>query len=103
MKYATRTAWMTLLLVASASAMAAPHLTPQQCHDYPFVPAKGEVTHAQLMQELGELEAQGYNPGDDETIYPADIEAAEKKLHAQYREDCLPAANANASAAGAAS
>ena len=41
--------------------MAAPHLTPQQCNDYPFTQLKGEVTHKQLMRELGELEAVGYS------------------------------------------
>jgi hypothetical protein len=43
------------------------------------------------MRELAELEAQGYNPGADNASYPADIEAAQKKLMAQYRTDCLPA------------
>jgi hypothetical protein len=35
MKLTTRTVLMTLMLAASASAMAAPHLTPRECNDYP--------------------------------------------------------------------
>ncbi|HEV3423985.1 MAG TPA: DUF4148 domain-containing protein [Paraburkholderia sp.] len=100
MKLATRTVLMALLLAGSASAIAAPHLTPQQCNDYPFKPLKGEVTHKQLMRELGELEAQGYDPGADDNLYPADLEAAEAKLQTEYRADCMPAAPMN-SAQGA--
>jgi len=91
MKRPTRTVLTILLLAGSASAMAAPHLTPQQCNDYPFKPLKGEVTHQQLMRELGELEAEGYNPGADDNLYPADLEAAQKKLAVQYHTDCMPA------------
>jgi hypothetical protein len=94
MKLATRTVLMTLLLAGSASAMAAPGLTPQQCNSYPFTHTKGEVTHKQLMRELGELEAVGYDPTANENIYPADIQAAEQKLQAEYRADCMPAASA---------
>ncbi|HEY1999151.1 DUF4148 domain-containing protein [Paraburkholderia sp.] len=92
MKLAMKTLLMAMLLAGSASAMAGPMLTPQQCNDYPFKPLKGEVTHKQLMRELGELEAEGYQPADDNNLYPADIEAAQKKLQADYRADCLPAA-----------
>lgn len=45
MKLATRTLVTTLLLIGSASAMAAPGLTQQQCNDYPFKQLKTEVTH----------------------------------------------------------
>ncbi|MEW6344668.1 MAG: DUF4148 domain-containing protein [Pseudomonadota bacterium] len=93
-KTTTRTVLTALLLAASASAMAAPHLTPQECNDYPFKQLKGEVTHRQLMTELGELEAVGYNPADDDNLYPADLEAAEKKLQAEYRSDCAPMSHA---------
>jgi hypothetical protein len=102
MKLSTRTAMMTLLLAASASAMAAPGLTQKQCNSYPFVHAKGEVTHKQLMRELGELEAVGYNPAADTDNYPNDIEAAEAKLQAEYRADCKPAAMTNSSGDAAA-
>lgn len=73
--------------------MAAPHLTPQQCHAYPFVPLKHEVTHHQLMNELGELEAVGYSPDADQNDYPHAINQAERKLHAEYKHDCLPGAS----------
>jgi len=96
MKLATRTVLMALLLAGSASAMAAPALTQKQCNSYPFTKLKGEVTHRQLMRELGELEARGYNPATDDNVYPSDLEAAEKTLQADYRADCLPAATTNA-------
>jgi hypothetical protein len=74
----------------SLAAHAAPHLTQQQCMGYPFKHvAAGKVTHAQLMNELGELEARGYNPGDDDSTYPSDLQAAQKALTADYRADCL--------------
>jgi hypothetical protein len=92
MKLATKTLLSALLLIGSASAMAAPHLTPQQCNDYPFKQLKGEVTHKQLMRELGELEAVGYQPSDDDDNYPSDLEQAEQRLQTEYRADCMPAA-----------
>jgi hypothetical protein len=98
MKLATKTLITTLLLIGSASAMAAPGLTQQQCNDYPFKPLKTEVTHAQLMRELGELEAVGYEPGEDNETYPTDLEAAQAKLQAEYRADCLPAMHTSATA-----
>jgi hypothetical protein len=92
MKLATKTLITSLLLIGSASAMAAPGLTQQQCNDYPFKPLKTEVTHKQLMRELGELEAVGYSPGNgDDNDYPQDLEQAQQKLQAEYRADCLPA------------
>ena len=92
MKLATKTLLASLLLIGSASAMAAPGLSQQQCNDYPFTPLKSEVTHKQLMNELGELEAVGYSPSNDDDDYPSDLEAAQQKLQAEYRADCLPAA-----------
>ncbi|WP_322051691.1 DUF4148 domain-containing protein [Paraburkholderia bannensis] len=74
----------------SLAAYAGPHLTPKQCVGYPFKHvAAGKITHAQLMDELGELEARGYHPGDDNGIYPADLQAAQKVLTADYATDCL--------------
>ena len=100
MKLATKTLLTTLLLIGSASAMAAPGLTQQQCNDYPFAQTKGEVTHRQLMRELKELEAVGYSPGmGDDANYPDDMEKAEAKLQAEYRADCLPVSHVSASAA----
>jgi hypothetical protein len=53
---------------------------------------KGEVTHKQLMRELGELEAVGYQPTADDDDYPNELQQAEHKLQAEYRADCMPAA-----------
>jgi hypothetical protein len=91
MKLLTKTAAVTLFALCSASAFAAKGLTPQECNDYPFTPLKAEVTHAQLQQELAELESVGYSPAEDDEYYPSDLEHAEKKLHAEYRADCVPA------------
>ncbi|QGZ60215.1 DUF4148 domain-containing protein [Paraburkholderia acidiphila] len=74
----------------SVSAVAAPHLTQQECHSYPFVKTAHEVTHADLMRELKELEAVGYEPHAEDENYPADIEAAQQRLTDVYRSDCLP-------------
>jgi hypothetical protein len=98
MKLATKTLLTTLLLIGSASAMASPSLTQQQCNDYPFKQQKSEVTHKQLMNELGELEAVGYSPSNDDDEYPNDLQQAEQKLQAEYRADCMPIAHASATA-----
>ena len=98
MKLATKTLLTTLLLIGSASAMASPSLTQQQCNDYPFKQQKSEVTHKQLMNELSELEAVGYSPSNDDDEYPNDLQQAEQKLQAEYRADCMPIAHASATA-----
>ena len=82
--------WVPFVGVVSVSAVAAPHLTQHECHSYPFVKPAHEVTHADLIRELKELEAVGYEPSSDDETYPADIEAAEQRLSDEYRSDCLP-------------
>ncbi|APR40411.1 DUF4148 domain-containing protein [Paraburkholderia sp. SOS3] len=80
----------TLCVLLASGAASASKLTPGECNDYPFKPLSGAVTHAQLMQELSELESVGYDPsagGDD--YYPSDIEAAQARLAVKYRADCL--------------
>lgn len=84
----SKAAVVALLAVCSASAFAGQHLTPQQCNDYPFTPLKGEVTHAQLMRELAELESVGYDPAEDDEYYPHDLHVAQRKLWAEYHADC---------------
>jgi hypothetical protein len=94
MKLVSKTAVLAALLIGgSGSAMAAQGLSPQECSDYPFKPLKGEVTHAQLMRELGELEAVGYDPTADDVEYPDHLEQAQQRLQAEYRADCAPAAS----------
>jgi Domain of unknown function (DUF4148) len=95
MKVILRTAIFISLLAASAVASASPHLTPQECNDYPFKRPVGEVTRAQLQRELGELEAVGYQPEGAEADYPKDIERAEKKVRAEYNRDCTPGVQAS--------
>ncbi|CAN7774649.1 MULTISPECIES: DUF4148 domain-containing protein [unclassified Caballeronia] len=82
-----------VLAIASTAAVAAPQLTPQQCNDYPFKQPVGEITHAQLAQELAELEAVGYRPGVDDPHYPRLINRAEHKLRQEYRRDCMAPAH----------
>jgi hypothetical protein len=91
MNFSARTLCSTVLLAASASALAAPTLTPQQCNDYPFVKTQGPLTHRQVIQELKELEAFGYQPtlGND-PYYPDDINAAQALLWKEYARDCTP-------------
>jgi hypothetical protein len=84
------------LLLSTTAALASPHLTPQQCSDYPFRQPTGEVTHAQLMQELSELEAVGYDPAQNDDEYPSNLMSAEEKVHAEYQRDCVPQTRAAA-------
>ena len=88
MNISCRSAIYATLFITSTAAIAGPHLTSQQCNDYPFRQPVGEVTHAQLIQELAELEAVGYNPGGEDPNYPADLMRAKKKLRTEYGQDC---------------
>ncbi|MBB5422280.1 uncharacterized protein YceK [Paraburkholderia sp. JPY158] len=61
-------------------------------------PEPHQLTRAEVMHELEELEAAGYNPsmGDDGS-YPADIQAAEAKVAAMHRTDRAAAMSAGQS------
>jgi len=51
-------------------------------------PATHQVTRAEVLHELEELEAVGYNPSQgDESDYPADIQAAEAKVAARHQAE----------------
>jgi Domain of unknown function (DUF4148) len=90
MKRSVKVAASLVLLLGSVSAMADSHLTAEQCNDYPFRPVEGHVTHAQLVQELAELESVGYEPDRWDPYYPNDLQAAQARLHAKYLADCAP-------------
>jgi Domain of unknown function (DUF4148) len=90
MKRSVKVAASLVLLLGSVSAMADSHLTAEQCNDYPFKPVEGHVTHAQLVQELAELESVGYEPDRWDPYYPNDLQAAQARLHAKYLADCAP-------------
>jgi Domain of unknown function (DUF4148) len=91
MSLIVRTFSAAVLLAASASIMAAPKLTPQECNDYPFAQTNGPLTHHQVMQELAELEAVGYQPAQGEDPdYPGDLEQAQRRLWKEYARDCTP-------------
>lgn len=96
MKLNPRILACTLLMVLGTAAHAAPKLTQQQCSEYPFVHTTGPVTHAQIINELSELEAVGYNPSaGDEGDYPDDIDGAQQRLMAEYQQDCHGAAGSS--------
>lgn len=102
MKIVRRMAACTMLMLVGTSAYASSPLTPQQCNDYPFAPLRGAVTHAQLMNELSELESVGYNPADsDNDSYPRDLQRAEARLQAKYRADCGTASSLSTAQTGA--
>ncbi|RDJ97507.1 DUF4148 domain-containing protein [Paraburkholderia lacunae] len=51
-------------------------------------PATHRVTRAEVMNELYELEAAGYNPSQgDDGSYPADIQAAQEKVNAKHQAE----------------
>lgn len=88
MKLLSLNAVALVAMSVAIPAIAAPSMAPADCHAYPFTHPAGEVTHAQLEHELGELEQRGYRPGADAWVYPADLKAAEQQLNTDYRNDC---------------
>lgn len=80
--------------IASVAAHAE-HLTAQQCSNYPFVQTAQPLSHDQVMKELAELEADGYDPTADSNSYPDDIQTAEQRLHQDFLRDCGSAAGAH--------
>ncbi|WP_321792183.1 DUF4148 domain-containing protein [Burkholderia pyrrocinia] len=95
MKLSTIVACM-LLACASNAALAAPRLTPQECNAYPFVHTEHEVTRADLVRELTELEQVGYDPAHASPYYPDDLDGAKHRLATEYRTDCTHALTADA-------
>lgn len=89
-KTAKTTVALCVLFASGAASASSSKLTPNECNDYPFKPLSGPVTHAQLMQELRELESVGYDPSaSGDNYYPSDIQSAETRLSVKYRADCL--------------
>ena len=95
MKLSTTVACM-LLACASTAALAAPRLTPQECNAYPFVHTRHDLTHADLVRELTELEQVGFDPARNSPYYPDDLDSAKHRLAAEYRADCTHALTADA-------
>lgn len=93
MKTISRGALFVTLSLVALPVLASSKLTPQQCSDYPFVQVGHAVTHREYENELVELESVGYSVADrDVNDYPRELQAAEKRLWAKYRRDCLPPA-----------
>ena len=87
------------LLIASTVSFAEPTLTAQQCNDYPFVHTQAPATHKQVMNELYELEAAGYDASSANASYPDDLDHAERRLSAEYKQDCTAQKVATAASA----
>lgn len=64
-----------LICTTLALALAAPAMSFAQTTDAP-------VTRAQVRADLIQLENAGYRPTSEDTYYPADIQAAEARVHA---------------------
>ena len=79
---------LSQLLLVSTASFAQETLTAQQCNDYPFVHTQGPVTHAQVMNELYELEAAGYDASAPNAAYPDNLNDAQNRLSAEYARDC---------------
>ncbi|AOJ04349.1 MULTISPECIES: DUF4148 domain-containing protein [Burkholderia] len=66
-----------VVTVATALVLAAPVVSFAQS-------ANGSLTRAQVIQELADLESVGYQPSrGNETTYPDDIQAAQRRLEAK--------------------
>jgi hypothetical protein len=62
--------------VAAAAVLVAPALT--------FAQTDSGMSRAQVKEDLQRVEAAGYNPStDDNTAYPADVQAAERRASGQ--------------------
>ncbi|MBN3752432.1 DUF4148 domain-containing protein [Paraburkholderia sp. Tr-20389] len=61
--------------VVVSCALAAPALSFAQAD-------QGQVTRAQVREDLQRVEQAGYRPSSDDASYPADIQAAEAKASA---------------------
>lgn len=88
MKTTVAILFLAQLLLVSTTSMAEVTLTTQQCNDYPFVHNQGPVTRAQVMNELYELEAAGYEVSAPNAPYPDNLDDAQRRLDAEYRRDC---------------
>jgi hypothetical protein len=62
--------------VVAATVLAAPTLSFAQS-------TNGPVTRAEVRAQLVQLEKAGYQPGRNDPNYPADIQAAEARVHAE--------------------
>jgi len=66
-----------LYAVVAASALAVPLASYAQTTE------NGPVTRAQVRQDLINVEQAGFNPSARSPYYPDDIQAAERRVHAQ--------------------
>lgn len=82
--------WLLILptrgsLIASAVLMATSACAYAQTS---LEPGTHQVTRAEVLHELEELESVGYNPSlGDNGDYPANLQAAEQKLEAKHQAE----------------
>ncbi|RZF28434.1 DUF4148 domain-containing protein [Paraburkholderia sp. UYCP14C] len=75
---------LSLVFVGAMSIASSANVNAQTMSE----PAPHQVTRAEVMHQLEELEAAGYNPSQgDDGSYPADIQAAEAKVAAMHRAE----------------
>jgi hypothetical protein len=67
---------MKLASIIVAAALAIPAVSS-------FAQSNQPLTRAEVKAQLVQLEKAGYNPGQDRTTYPADIQAAQAKVDGQ--------------------
>jgi opacity protein-like surface antigen len=78
--------------VAVAALLAAPVAS--------FAQSNQPVTRAQVRSDLMQLEKAGYNPGGDHNDYPADIQAAEARVHGEGGTSGFGGVESGSSASG---
>jgi hypothetical protein len=72
-----------------AQQSARTHLSPTQCRDLTALRNKEPTTRERNLSQLAALEAAGYNPGlGFDPYYPADLQAAQKRVDQWYATDC---------------
>jgi hypothetical protein len=67
---------MKLASIIVAAALAIPAVSS-------FAQSNQPLTRAEVKAQLVQLEKAGYNPAEDQTLYPANVQAAEVKIAAQ--------------------
>jgi hypothetical protein len=77
----------------AAAVVAAPSFAFAQASNAP-------VTRAEVRADLIRVEQAGYNPSGDDINYPADIQAAEARIHATPGADHAYGGTSNDSAVG---
>lgn len=82
--------WLSVLPIRGSLVVSAVLMATSACVYAQTSPEPGthQVTRAEVLHELEELESVGYNPSQgDNGDYPADLQAAEQKLEAKHQAE----------------